>query len=111
MPPSTPRRGGPPLPTSTLAIGQALEASAPLALLSQRMRESQARLVAITPLLPPAMRASVRAGPIDEAGWSLLASSNAVAAKLRQMLPALEAHLRTCGWNGPPLRVKLLTPP
>ena len=111
MPPPPRRPGSPPLPTSTLAIGQALAASAPLAMLSQRMRESQDRLAAITPLLPPAMRASVRAGPIDETGWSLLASSNAVAAKLRQMLPALEAHLRTCGWDGPPLRVKLLTAP
>ena len=111
MPPSPPRRGAAPLPSSTLAIGQALAGSAPLAQLSQRMRESQERLAAITPLLPPAMRASVRAGPIDEAGWSLLASSNAVAAKLRQMLPALEAHLHTCGWSGPPLRVKLLAQP
>ena len=73
------------------------------------MRESQDRLTAITPLLPPAMRASVRAGPIDETAWSLLATNNAVAAKLRQMLPALEAHLRSQGWSGPPLRVKLLS--
>ncbi len=99
-----------PLPSHTMAIGQALAGSEPLALLSRRMQESQQRLAAITPLLPLAMRASVRAGPIDDTGWSLLASSNAVAAKLRQMLPALEAHLRTQGWNGPPLRVKLLSP-
>ncbi len=104
------RPGAAPLPSSTVAIGQALAGSESLALLTRRVRESQDRLFAISPLLPPAMRASVRAGPIDETGWTLLASSNAVAAKLRQMLPALEAHLRTCGWNGPPLRVKLLTP-
>jgi len=98
------------LPSHTLGIDQALAGSEPLALLSRRMRASQERLAAITPLLPVAMRASVRAGPIDDTGWSLLASSNAVAAKLRQMLPALEAHLRTHGWDGPPLRVKLLSP-
>jgi hypothetical protein len=103
-----PRPGSARLPSHTLGIDQALAGSEPLALLSRRMRESQARLAAITPLLPEAMRASVRAGPIDDTGWSLLASSNAVAAKLRQMLPALEAHLRTQGWDGPPLRVKLL---
>lgn len=97
------------LPSHTLGIGQALAASEPLALLSRRMRESQDRLVAISPLLPPAMRPHVKAGPIDETGWSLLAGNNAVAAKLRQMLPALEAHLRTRGWEGPPLKVKLLT--
>ncbi len=99
----------PPLPSCTLAIEQALAGSAPLVLLSRRVRDSQDRLAAITPLLPPAMRTSVRAGPIDETAWSLLATNNAVAAKLRQMLPALEAHLRSKGWNGPPVRVKLLT--
>ena len=98
-----------PLPSGTLAIDQALAGSEPLALLGRRMRESQDRLTAITPLLPPAMRASVRAGPTDETAWSLLATNNAVAAKLRQMLPALEAHLRSQGWSGPPLRVKLLS--
>lgn len=92
-----------------MAIDQALADSEPLALLGRRMRESQERLAAILPLLPLPMRSSVRAGPIDETGWNLLASSNAVAAKLRQMLPALEAHLRTRGWPGPPLRVKLLS--
>ncbi len=104
------RPGSPLLPSRTVAVSQALADSEPLALLTRRLRESQDRLAAIMPLLPPAMRASVRAGPIDDTGWTLLASSNAVAAKLRQMLPALEAHLRTKGWDGPPLRVKLLNP-
>lgn len=110
MPPPAPRRTAAALPDKTLDIGQALAASAPLAMLAQRLRDSEARLAAIAALLPPPMRASVRAGPIDDAGWTLLASSSAVAAKLRQMLPALEAHLRHCGWAGPPVRVKLLTP-
>ncbi|OGB03437.1 MAG: hypothetical protein A3E25_00875 [Burkholderiales bacterium RIFCSPHIGHO2_12_FULL_69_20] len=97
------------MPSHTLGIGQALAASEPLVMLARRMRDSQDRLAAISPLLPPAMRPHVKAGPIDETGWSLLAGNNAVAAKLRQMLPALEAHLRTRGWEGPPLKVKLLT--
>ena len=78
--------------------------------LSRRLRESQARLQAVLPLLPPAMRASVKAGPIDEAGWTLLASNGAVSAKLRQLVPALEAQLRSQGWQGPPVRVKMLSP-
>jgi hypothetical protein len=109
MSPPSRHRSPPALPSRTLAIDQALAGSEPLAQLARRMRASQDRLTAITPLLPPAMRASVRAGPIDDAGWSVLTSSNAVAAKLRQMLPALEAHLRAQGWDGPPLRVKLLS--
>ena len=78
--------------------------------LARRIRESQMRLAAIGPLLSPAMRLQVKAGPIDEAGWTLLVSNNAVSAKLRQMVPALDAHLRTQGWDGPPVRVKLLNP-
>ena len=98
------------LPSFTRTIDQALAASEPLAALSRRLRESQMRLDAVLPLLPPAMRASVKAGPIDESGWTLLATNGAVSAKLRQMVPALEAHLRTQGWAGPPMRVKMLSP-
>ena len=102
--------GSAPLPSHTHGIADALAHSEPLAQLARRMRESQARLVAITPLLPPALRAQVKAGPIDELGWTLLVSNSAVSAKLRQMVPALEAHLRTQGWDGPPVRVKMLAP-
>ena len=98
------------LPPGTRAIDEALAASEPLAALSRRLRDSQARLDAVLPLLPAAMRASVKAGPIDDSGWTLLASNGAVSAKLRQMVPALEAHLRTVGWDGPPVRVKMLSP-
>lgn len=104
-PPQNSRSG---LPSRTVGIDQALAASEPLTQLSRRMQASQERLAAVLPLLPPAMRSAVRAGPIDEDGWSLLVASNAVAAKLRQMVPTLEARLRANGFNGPPVRVKLL---
>ena len=99
-----------PLPSGTQGIADALAHSEPLAQLTRRMQESQARLAAIAPLLPLPMRQQVKAGPIDEAGWTLLVGNNAVSAKLRQMVPALEAHLRSRGWDGPPVRVKLLNP-
>ena len=98
------------LPSGTQGIAQALHGSEPLAQLARRLRESQARLDAITPLLAPALRHHVKAGPIDDEAWTLLAANPAVSAKLRQMLPALEAHLRVQGWPGPPLRVRLLPP-
>ena len=99
-----------PLPPGTQAVAQALRANETLGLLTQRIRDSQARLAALQPLLPPAMRALVKAGPIDAEAYTLLVGNQAVSAKLRQMLPALEAHLRTRGWDGPPLRIKLLSP-
>jgi hypothetical protein len=99
-----------PLPPNTQGIAHALSRSEPLAQLTQRIQASQQRLLAIQGLLPPAMRPHVKAGPIDETAWVLLAANNAVSAKLRQMLPALEAHLRTQGWGGPAIKVRLLSP-
>lgn len=108
MKPPTGQPGHAPLPSNTQGIQDALARSEPLALLTRRLRESQDRLAAITPLLPPAMRPHVRPGPVDETGWALLAANNAVAAKLRQMLPALEAQLRLRGFAPVPVRVRLL---
>jgi len=98
------------LPSGTQGIADALAHSEPLVQLTRRIQESQARLAAIAPLLPPGMRPQVKAGPIDELGWTLLVGNSAVSAKLRQLVPALEAHLRARGWDGPPVRVKLMNP-
>lgn len=92
----------------TLALRQALDRSEPLARLTQRLRESSARLAAITGDLPPALRPLVQAGPIDDKGWTLLAANGAVSAKLRQVLPALEARLAELGWPALPIRVRVL---
>ncbi len=109
MKPPADRSSAAPLPSNTQGIRQALAGSEPLALLTRRLRESQERLAAIQPLLPLAMRPHVKPGPLDETGWALLVANNAVAAKLRQMLPALEAQLRLRGFEGP-VRVRLLAP-
>ena len=98
-----------PLPNWGQPIAQAMARSEPLSALTQRLRASQARLDAVLALLPAAMWPHVKAGPIDDTGWTLLATNNAVSAKLRQMLPALDAHLQAQGWAGPPVRVKLLS--
>lgn len=88
-------------------LSQALDESQPLVGLLQRVQLSRDCLEAIAPLLPPALRPQVTAGPLDETGWTLLAASNAAAAKLRQMLPTLEATLRDRALPGLPLRVKV----
>jgi len=72
------------------------------------MRESRQRLEAVAPLLPASMHPMVSAGPIDAQGWTLLAENGAVAAKLRHMVPALEARLQSLGWPALPLRVRVL---
>jgi hypothetical protein len=91
-----------------LTLATALDRSEPLGGLMQRVRESKARLAAITPLLPPALAAGVRSGPLDETGWQLLVDNAAVAAKMRQFLPAFDKTLLAAGWSGPPIRIKVL---
>ncbi len=96
------------LASDTHSAADAVGASEVLNNLTRRIQASNARLAAVLPLLPPAMRDHVRAGPIDEQGWSLLADNQPVAVKLRQMVPALQAQLRMQGWPEPPVRVKVL---
>jgi hypothetical protein len=91
----------------TWTLGSALDQSQPLARLLQRLQESQARFAAIREQLPLPLRDAVRPGPLDDAGWSLLAPSGAVASKLRQMLPELEAALTRQGWQATPIRIKV----
>ncbi len=78
-----------------------------LARLTDLTRDSVARLGAIQNLIPPALRSSVQAGPIDGAVWCLLINNTATAAKMRQLLPALESHLRSKGWDIDSIRLKV----
>jgi hypothetical protein len=90
-----------------VTLQQATLDSPTLARLTELSRDSVARLQAILPLIPPALRASLTAGPIEGATWCLLLDNNAAAAKLRQMLPAIEAHLRSRGWAVEAIRLKV----
>jgi hypothetical protein len=83
-----------------MPLASALDGSEPLARLLERVRQSHARFEVIRPLLPATLQGVVRAGPLDEDGWALLVDHGAAAAKLRQMLPDLEAALTARGWPG-----------
>ncbi len=91
-----------------LTVHQAVENSPTLGHLTALIQESNARLKAIEPLIPDALRASVKAGPIDGDSWCLLVNGNAAAAKLRQLTPLIEAHLRAEGWKVTSIRLKIL---
>lgn len=73
-------------------------------------RASQERLRAIAPLIPSALLGNVQAGPIDDGVWCLLLANNTTAAKLRQLLPALEAHLRVQELAVKAIRLKVQRP-
>jgi hypothetical protein len=90
-----------------IPLQQAAQESPTFARLTDLVRESSARLAAIRSLLPAPLRASVQAGPIEDGCWCLLVSSNAVAAKLRQLVPAFQAHLKQKDLHVSSIRIKV----
>lgn len=89
---------------------QATQDSPTFAHLTGLVAESTARLQEIESLIPVAFRSAVRAGPIEGTVWCLILDNNAIAAKIRQLLPALESHLRTKGWKVTAIRLKVHAP-
>ena len=88
-------------------LEQVVESAPSLAHLSAMARDTQNRLQAISPLLPASLRANIQSGGVEDDVWCLLAANSAIAAKLKQTLPALCAHLRSKGWNVNAIRVKV----
>ena len=90
-----------------VTVQQAAEDSPTLARLAELARESGERLRAVESLIPAALRPAVRPGPIEGTAWCLLVEGNAAAAKLRQVLPALQAQLCDRGWEVTAIRIRV----
>ena len=91
-----------------MTLHQAVGDSPSLARLTQLIRESNQRLQAIQALIPIGLRPAVKAGPIDGENWCLLISGNAAAAKVRQLVPLMQASLLRQGWKVTTIRLKIL---
>ncbi|MDP1741864.1 MAG: hypothetical protein Q8L50_12310 [Polaromonas sp.] len=91
-----------------VSFSQAADNSPSLARLTELVRESSSRLKDIESLIPEALRSAIQAGPIDGEAWCLLISSNAAAAKVRQLLPLIQARLISKGWKVTSIRLKIL---
>lgn len=91
----------------SITLLQATQESPTLAHLAKLAMESAARLKSIEALIPTALRSAVKAGPIEGSVWCLILDNNAVAAKIRQLLPSMEAHLRSKGWDVNSIRLKV----
>ena len=81
-----------------------------LARLMDIQRASQDRLQAVLGLIPATLHDHVQAGPLQDGVWCLLLANNTTAAKLRQLLPALQAHLRTHDLAVESIRLKVQRP-
>lgn len=90
-----------------VSVEQAAHQSPTLAQLVALTRDSSERLRAVLPLVPPALRDCLEAGPIEGSTWCVLVRNNAAASKLRYLLPGMEAHLRVKGWDVQHIRLKV----
>ena len=88
-------------------LGESLARDDTLGSLLARVRASQARLDALADVLPGLLRQHLRAGPLDDDGWTILAANSAVASKLRHLLPTLAETLVAKGWQATSIRVKV----
>ncbi len=77
-------------------------------MLAGQVKESSDRLKTIESLIPEPLRTAIQAGPIDGDTWCLLVTSNAAAAKLRQLLPLLLTKLNNRGVKVTSIRLKIL---
>ena len=91
-----------------ISVHQASQEAPDLVQLLRLNQESQQRLRSIMALVPPGLRASVQARPIEGSTWSVHVPMPTAAAKLRQLLPAFAAHLRSKGWDVQHIRVYVL---
>lgn len=91
----------------TQSVTQIIDGATSLSQLQALARDGQNRLQAILPLLPVSMRSLVQSGGVEGDAWCILVPNSAMAAKLRQFLPSLCAHLRTKGWNAQTITVKV----
>ena len=94
-----------------VTVEQAASEAPTLASLVALTRESATRFKLVEPLIPPMLRASIKPGPIDGDQWCLLVANNACAAKMKQLLPAMAAHLRVKGYPTADIRLKVLRAP
>ena len=91
-----------------IPIAQAVNNSPTLGMLAGQVKESSDRLKTIESLIPEPLRTAIQAGPIDGDTWCLLVTSNAAAAKLRQLSPLLLTKLNNKGVKVNSIRLKIL---
>ncbi len=99
------RSGAEFMTTPSKCITDAVNDAPELKLLSQRIALGKRRLACIAQVLPASLASHLDSGGCDEQSWCVLVPNNAVAAKLRQMLPLLQQALER--EEGTPIEVRL----
>ena len=105
IPRSAPVLRGRAIPAAQAALGAGV-----LGGLVRQAQASQSCLQELRSVLPSTLLARVQSGPIADGLWTLLVDQPAVAAKIRQWVPALQAHVGTKGWPVERIEVKIHRP-
>lgn len=93
--------------SQTVSVDEAIENAPTLAELIQRAQLSKQYLFTTLEILPRALHATLQAGPVEGTQWCLIASNNAVASKLKQLLPRILNHLQNNGSPITHIRIKV----
>lgn len=72
-----------------------------------KARQSEKMLGQIQPVVPPSLHAAIQAGSLNEKEWCLIVPNSSAAAKLRQLAPAISAHLRSKGYAVEHIRIRV----
>ena len=99
----------PATPPKQTSVMHAIEHSDTLSSMLGLQRRSMLYLSTIASVLPPGLQDQLLAGPIENDVWCVLVKHNAAAAKLRQLLPSICAHLRSQGHNVQQVRIKIMS--
>lgn len=92
-------------------LEEAANESPSLARLVHLSRLSSDWLRKVSSLIPTQLNKTITAGPIEDGHWCLIVDGNAAAAKLRQCVPNLLAHLQATGEDITSIRLKVRSLP
>ena len=92
------------------AFINALQDNPTLGSLLQRWRVAQQCMQAASVVLGAQLAPSLRPGPVEDAQWTLLASSGTAASKARQLLPRITEAVQSLGLGVETVRIRVSPP-
>jgi hypothetical protein len=101
-------RCGPLLRGKSVQVLKAAQSAPGLAQLIAQASRSRSQVDDLTGLVPALILKQIHSGPMESGNWILMLRSGASAAKLRQMGPAICAHLRSKGWDIQSITVRVI---
>ena len=90
-----------------VSLEQAAEEAPVLSLLMQKTRLSQQCAQSISEMVPAPLRPYLAYGQIDEGEWCILVQGNAIAAKVKHLLPLWLNRLQQQGYDVQRIRLRL----